>query len=74
MEIPFAPIPENFRIIDAVCSIKAMDENGLILVFHRFTEGMNDWEAIGRCIVMSDCLRSDLALAMAPDEEDDDDA
>lgn len=73
-DLPLNPIPDNCRVIDVCASIKCMDDEGNIMVFHRFTEGMNDHEALGRCITMADILRNQMMCGYeASDMEEDED-
>lgn len=53
-------IPDGCTPLESVVITKGLDENGEVVMWHRATDGLNSWEALGMCIVTADTLRDRL--------------
>lgn len=70
MELPFRDIPERATIAGAFACIKALDEDGRVCWYHRYSEDMASAEALGQVQVMKARL---LAEVLEEFEKEDDD-
>jgi hypothetical protein len=62
-ELPINDFPENYQIIDCLASVKCFTPDGDVVVFHRFTEGMNDHEALGRALTLFKVLENTMTFS-----------
>jgi len=69
MDLPFKDIPERATITSAFACIKALDEEGRVCWYHRYSDDLSNGEALGQLEVMKARLLSEI---LAVFEEDDD--
>jgi hypothetical protein len=60
-------LPEGYVPLDFAVSIKALDEEGDVVIINGRSEGLSAWEALG----MLTCATDDIRARMQQREEDD---
>lgn len=54
-------IPDGCTPLESVVITKGLNEHGEVVMWHRATDGLNSWEALGMCVATADTLRKALA-------------
>lgn len=67
MDLPFKDIPERATITEAFACIKALDEEGRVCWYHRYSSDLSTAEALGQVQVMKARLLADVLAAFEDD-------
>lgn len=68
MELPFKDVPEGATIIGAFACIKALDDAGRMVWYHRYSDDIQTPEAMGQLEVMKARLLADILEEFEDDE------
>lgn len=67
------PLPDGYTPLEAVCVVKALDEDGSVALLVRSTDSLNAWESLGMLDVAADTTRAGLTASSEDEGEEDDD-
>lgn len=62
--------PDEWTPLEAVVSIKCLDDRGEVCLLSQKTENLSTWEAIGMLISATDDMRAVMSGAFAANEDD----
>jgi hypothetical protein len=76
--LPTLELPKDYTPLEAIVSIKCLNENGHPVLLHRYTKTLTSWEALGMAHSMCDQLaqnvKENFIPCDGPENEEDPDA